>query len=185
MRTTRAGQSAFLLLDAIEILRRESVDYAVIGALALSVHGTVRASLDADALLITTPAQLTRLRTLFQQAGFGTELRRGGLDDPIPATLVLTDAHTNRVELLGGLRGVDPQVFSRAVDVPFAGDSFRVVGREDYIAMKCFAGGPQDIVDAQSALRNAVVPVDLDLLRQLTRRFGRDAADKLEQILAH
>src|ERR1700694_436498 len=131
MRTDRAGQSAFLLLDVIEILRRENIDYAVIGALALSVHGAVRASLDADALLFTTLGQLTKLRTLFEQAGFGAELRRGGLDDPIPATLILTDTHTNQVDLLGGLRGLDPQVFSRTVDVPFAGDSLRVVGRED------------------------------------------------------
>jgi predicted nucleotidyltransferase len=144
----------------------------------------VRASLDADALLFTTPGRLTRLRTLFERAGFGTELRQGGIDDPIPAALILTDAHTNRVELLGGLRGLDPEVFSRTVEVPFAGENLRVVGREDLIAMKCFAGGPQDILDAQSAFQSAEVPVDLDLLRRVTRRFGRDAADKLEQVLA-
>jgi hypothetical protein len=51
--------------------------------------------------------------------------------------------------------------------------------------MKCFTGSSQDILDAQSAFQNAEVPLDLDLLRRLTRRFGRDAADKLEQLLAH
>jgi hypothetical protein len=29
--------------------------------------------------------------------------------------------------------------------------------------MKCFAGGPQDIVDAHVALRSTQEPVDLDL----------------------
>ncbi len=52
--------------------------------------------------------------------------------------LIISDTHGNRVDLLGGLRGLDPQVFSRAVDVPFSGDTLRVVGREDFIAMKCF-----------------------------------------------
>jgi predicted nucleotidyltransferase len=99
--------------------------------------------------------------------------------------LVLTDAHTNQVELLGGLRGIDPQLLARTVEVTFAGEQLRFVGREDFIAMKCFTGSSQDILDAQSAFQNAEVPLDLDLLRRLTRRFGRDAADKLEQLLAH
>jgi hypothetical protein len=51
--------------------------------------------------------------------------------------------------------------------------------------MKCFAGGPQDIVDAQAALKGSQEAVDLDLLRRLTRRFGRAAADALEDLLAH
>lgn len=99
--------------------------------------------------------------------------------------LIIRDSHGNRVDLLGGLRGLDPQVFSRAVDVPFSGETLRVVGREDFIAMKCFAGGPQDIADAQIALKSAQTPVDHGLLRRVTRRFGRAAADVLEQMLAH
>jgi hypothetical protein len=50
--------------------------------------------------------------------------------------------------------------------------------------MKCFAGGPLDIADARSALKAAKEPIDLDLLRRLTRRFGRAAADAFEQVRA-
>jgi predicted nucleotidyltransferase len=98
--------------------------------------------------------------------------------------LVLSDAHGNRVKLLGGLRGIDPKVFSRAIAVPFQGINLRIVSREDFIAMKCFAGGPQDLADARAAFEGARGPVDLDLLRALTRRFGRDAADRLQALLA-
>ena len=184
MRTNHAGQSALLLLDAVEILQRENINYAVIGAFALSVHGVVRASSDADVLLFTTAEYLTTLRTLFDRAGFRTELRRGGLDDPIPSMLILSDGYSNHVDLLGGLRGMDPGALDRTVEVPFIGVNVCFVGREDFIAMKCFAGGPQDILDAQSAYRSAQGPVNLDLLRMLTRRFGRDAADNLEKVLA-
>jgi hypothetical protein len=145
----------------------------------------VRASTDVDALLSTTPVRLAKLRTLFDRAGFRTELRRGDADDPIPTMLILHDSYNNHVDLLGGLRGMDPALFSRTVDVPFMGVNLCIVGREDFIAMKCFAGRPQDILDAQSAFDSAQGPVDLDLLRAVTRRFGRDAADKLEQVLAH
>jgi len=184
VRTKQAGQSALLLLDAVEVLQREKIDYAVIGAFALSAHGVVRASTDVDVLLFAPPPHLTRLRTRFQRAGFGTELRRGETEDPIPALLILSDTHNNHIDLLGGLRGMDPAIFSRAVEVPFRGVKLRIVGREDFIAMKCFAGSPQDILDAQSAYHSAQCPVDLDLLRAVARRFGRDAADRLEQVLA-
>jgi hypothetical protein len=48
MRTTRSGESALLLLDAIDVLGAQKIEYAVVGALAASVHGVVRASMDAD-----------------------------------------------------------------------------------------------------------------------------------------
>jgi len=40
-RTTAPGQSALLLLDAVEVLTREGIRYAVIGAMAASLHGIV------------------------------------------------------------------------------------------------------------------------------------------------
>jgi hypothetical protein len=185
VRTQRAGQSALLLLDAVEILEREDINYGVIGAFALAVHGVVRASTDVDALLFTPPQRLRTLRTLFDRAGFRTELRHGDAEDPIASMLILSDGYSNRVDLLSGLRGADPGVFQRTVQVPFSGINLRIVGREDLIAMKCFAGGPQDILDARSVYRSAQGPVDLDLLRGLTRRFGRHAADTLEHLLAN
>ena len=185
MRTDRAGQSALLFLDVVDILQREKIDYAVIGAFALSVHGPIRGTTDVDALLFTTPQQMANLQAVSDQAGFTTVLRRGDADDPIPAMLVLSDGYGNRVELLGGLRGMDPALFSRTVEVPFLGANILIVGREDFIAMKCFAGGTQDVLDAQSAFRSALRPVDVDLLRTVTRRFGRDAADNLERVVAY
>lgn len=94
------------------------------------------------------------------------------------------DSFGNHVKLLGGLRNMDPECFSRSLEVKFRDATLRVVGREDFIAMKCFAGGPQDLVDARSAYQAAPGPLDLDLLRTTARRFGRAAADRLEEILA-
>jgi hypothetical protein len=183
MRTERAGQSALLFLDVAELLTRENVEYLIIGAFALSVHGLVRASSDVDALLHVSYSRLARISKVFEAAGFEVTIRRGDDEDPILNMLVLSDSYGNRVELLGGLRGLDPLSFSRAVEVPFYGVNLRVAGREDFIAMKCFAGSPQDLADARDAFEGAQGPVDVDLLRAVTRRFGRAAADRLEEIL--
>jgi predicted nucleotidyltransferase len=183
MRPTGVGQSALLLLDAIAVLQRELVDYAVIGAMAASVHGAVRASLDADAVISLGSTKLSDLEHMFETEGFQTELRRGGEDDPIPAVLQLSDRFKNRVDLLVGLRGLEPEAFSRTIEVELQGASMRVAGREDFIAMKAFAGSPQDISDARNAVIAAQASLDLVLVRRLAKRYGRAASDGLEKLL--
>ncbi len=183
MRTTRSGQSALLLLDAVGILRAEQVDYAIIGAFALPVLGVVRATIHVDALLFIKPGHLLRLAKPFKRAGFNTELRTAEADDPVLGMLVLGDKFGNQVELLGGLRNQDSSALSRTLEIKFRDETLRIVGREDFIAMKCFAGSAQDVLDARSAYETAPGPINLDLLRTLTRRFRREAADRLEEIL--
>jgi predicted nucleotidyltransferase len=183
VRATGPGQSLLLLLDVVALLDDQGIDYGVVGALAASVYGTVRATTDADALVSASPPKLAALEKMFRKAGFTAALHRGDPDDPIPALLAISDPFWNRVDLLGGLRGLDPEAFSRTLPIHFSGTTLRIIGREDFIAMKCFAGGPQDIADAQEAKRSADPPIDLDLLRRITRRFGRQAADVLEQLL--
>ena len=184
MRTNKGGQSALLLLDVVEILRREKVNYAVIGAFALTVLGVVRATTDVDALLFAGAGRLAKLAKQFKQAGFDTELRSAEADDPVSGMLILTDDFGNHVKLLGGLRNMDPGILSRTLEIQFRDVKLRIVGREDFIAMKCYAGGPQDLLDARSAYEAAPGPIDLDLLRTVTRRFGREAADRLQEVLA-
>lgn len=184
MRTRGPGESPLLLLDVAAILTEEKIDYAVIGAMAASVYGSIRATLDADALISVSIPKLGNLEKALKRAGFHTELRRGDPDDPIPALFVITDQYENRVDLLAGLRNLDPEAFSRSLTIPFLKTTIRVVSREDFIAMKCFAGGPQDIIDAREVIKVADKPLDIDLVRRITRRFGRDAADHLELLLS-
>jgi hypothetical protein len=101
MKTSQSGESALLLLDVVKLLMDQKAQYAVVGALAASVHGAVR----------------------------------GDAEDPIPALLRLRDLHDNRVDLLIGLRGMEPKAFSRVIEVPFQGEVLRFIGREDFIAI--------------------------------------------------
>jgi hypothetical protein len=183
MRAQRPGESALLLLDAIDTMAELGVPYAVVGAMAASVHGVVRASLDADAVLAIPVDELHSLERVLRGRGLTAELRLGDSDDPIGAVLSVTDRHDNRVDLLVGLRGLDPAAFSRTVEVPFHGTPLRVIGLEDFIAMKLFAHGPQDIEDARAALSATGGAIDLGLLKILATRFGRDTGEALERLL--
>jgi predicted nucleotidyltransferase len=183
MRTSASGESALLLLDVVQVLGKEQIDYAVVGAMAASVYGVIRASRDADALLSISVPALAGLERTFRAAGFHTELRRGDLNDPIGAVLTLQDGFANQVDLLVGIRGFDPQAFSRSIEVSLYGEPLKFVSLEDFIAMKVFASGPQDIADAKSAIESALEPVDLTLVRKLAERYGSDTVHSLESLL--
>lgn len=184
MRATGPGESALLLLDAIDVLTAEGVDYAVVGAMAGSVHGIVRASFDADAVWSLPIQQAPELERKLKAAGFQTTLRRGDLDDPIGALLSLSDAFENRVDLLIGLRGLEPTAFSRAIELTFEKAALKVIGLEDFIAMKVCAGGPQDLADARAAINTGSRALDLALLRRLGIKYGGATAGALEKLLA-
>ncbi len=183
MRASAPGQSALLMMDVAARLRSEGIPYVVIGAMAAAVHGSVRASLDADALVSVTIADAKSLQGWFSTEGLTTELRIGDADDPIPALLAISDGFGNRVDLLIGLRGLDPAAFSRARNVTFFGESLCVVGREDFIAMKIFAGGPQDLADARQVMDIDRDALDLDLLQRLAARFGPETSSNLAKLL--
>jgi len=183
MRTDAPGESALLMLDVAAALANSGIDYAIVGAMAAAVHGVVRASLDADAVVSLQVREAVALKHTFDVAGLATDLRIGDPDDPIPALLAITDSYGNRVDLLIGLRGLEPGAFARVQHIAFLGESLRIIGREDFIAMKAFAGGPQDVADARLAIAFDRESLDLDLLRRLAERFGRDAAKTLDELL--
>jgi hypothetical protein len=70
---------------------------------------------------------------------------------------------------------MDAAVFTRAIEVAFGGEVIKVVGREDFIAMKLFAGGPQDLLDAKQAIEFAAAGVDVPFIGRLVQAYGSDA----------
>jgi hypothetical protein len=100
MRTARAGESALLLLDAVGVLVANKIEYAVVGAIAASIHGAVRASMDADVVLSLAVQQAKELEQTFKTGKFSTELSCGDVGDPIPALLKLRDGFGNRVDFM-------------------------------------------------------------------------------------
>lgn len=183
MRPTGDGQSALLLFDVVEVLDQEKIGYAVIGAMAASVHGVVRASVDAGLVISLARQDFASLESKFKAIGLSASLREGDFEDPIPALLELMDGFDNRVDLLAGIRGLEPAAFGRVIEVTFQGAVLKVLGREDFIATKLFAGGPQDLIDAQNTIEVANGKLDMVLLRRVTQRFGPDALRALEMIL--
>jgi len=185
MRTKGPGQSVLLLLDVIHILDKLHIPYAVVGAFAASFHGVVRASVDADALISLQPgpANVKVLVSGLIKAGLKGAYRKGDSDDPIGAVINIEDHFKNRVDLLMNIRGVREDAFSRTIEAEFMNARIRLIGIEDFIAMKIFAGSPKDLEDVAGALKISYGRIRMPLLRELVQRYGKNALDKLESLL--
>lgn len=185
MRAKGPGQSTLLLLDVITVLNKLHVSYAIIGAFAASFYGVVRASMDADAA-VSFPhghADVARLLDELRQTGLTVTYRKGDAHDPIGAVINAEDRFNNRVDLLMDIRGMTTALFSRAIDAKFMKTRIRVIGIEDFIATKIFAGSPKDLQDVAGVLKVSSDRIDLPLLKTLVKNQGSDAVRKLESLL--
>jgi predicted nucleotidyltransferase len=184
MRTTSQGQSALLLLDIIDILNDRGISYAIIGAFAASFYGMVRASLDADAVIsIHASGDAVKFCEYLRVKGFIVEHRKGDFNDPIAAVINIQDHFHNRVDLLIGIQGMAQELFVRVQEVQFMGSSIKIVGLEDFIALKVFAGSSKDIQDIIGVLNVSGQKIDLILLEQLTGHYGANCVQTLQTLL--
>jgi len=185
MRAKAAGQSILLLLDVIEVLNRQNIPYAVIGALAVSYYGTIRASVDADAVisLLGQGAALDRLKTALGGEGLNVIFRPGDAEDPLLGMLLVEDVFGNRVDLVLGIRGMDPGVYQRSNSTRFQGETMNIAGVEDLLAMKVFAGSAKDLDDVRGILQVSAELIDRKLLQRLASAFGRQAQKRLKGLL--
>ena len=72
---------------------------------------------------------------------------------------------------------------SRAVSANLLEKDVRIIGAEDLIAMKLFAGGGQDLEDVRNVLDVSGDKLDIPLLKKLTRRYGVEEARALASLL--
>lgn len=183
MRVSGPSQSPLLLLDVIDVLNEFRVPYLIVGAVAAAYHGVVRASRDADAVISLPSAEIPTLADNIRRLGLQVHVSKGHSDDPIRQVLTLEDAYANRVDLLWGVRGMEKGVIERGRTTSFLGSKVKIIGPEDFIAMKLHAGGPKDLGDVQGVLEVSGKTLDLPLLKKMTRRYGAQEARTLATLL--
>lgn len=185
MKPAGPGQSALLLSEVVSELDNLGLRYAVIGALAASFHGVVRSSLDADAVVsgAAEPGLVEKLISRLRERGWSVEHRPGAFDDPIDSVIAVTDGFENRVDLLTGIRGMSSDFISRTVKAALLGVKLKMIGAEDFIAMKVFAGGPRDLEDARGVMEVSGGSIDYSLLKRLAAKYGPRTMSRLNDLL--
>ncbi len=182
MRANASGQSSLLLLDIIDILQKLEIPYAVIGAMAASFHGIVRASMDADAV-ISLQTGHKNLNEELKKTGLTVHIQKADFDDPVQGVIQINDLHHNKVDLLTGIRGMTKDVFSRNIKTTLHDAPMEIIGLEDFIAMKIYAGSPKDLADAKNALKVSKEKINHSLLQKLAQNYGKQERKTLDSLL--
>lgn len=165
-------------------IAEEGARSAVIGAVALAVHGYVRAT-DLDLATELDPMMLRALATRAKGQGWSVALELPDRDDPLGGVLTITGDDFDAVQVVNFHNPFaatkNPAREALIAATPLSGFELAVVGVEDLVLLKLYAGGLSSWVDIRELL--AVHPeLDLASLRARAARYG--LVGELERVLA-
>lgn len=137
--------------DLIAELIDAEVEFVVVGAHALAVHGHVRATGDLDILVRPTAANALKvIAALFR---FGAPLSAHGVqqrDFETPGMVYQIGLPPNRIDLLTELSGVDfEEALHDSVTAPLGEHSVRFIGIRAQLKNKKASGRTKDLADAE------------------------------------
>lgn len=140
-----------------EILEGLGVRTALIGAVALAVHGYVRGTQDLDlATNVDLWRDLRRARDELARRGFIVELREPDAEDPLGGVLDVHAPGAVTIQIVNyfnpwhGMAPAGKEAVETAKLVPELG--LRVVDLPHLVALKLYAGGPQQWGDVYELL---------------------------------
>lgn len=141
--------------DMLNALSAAGVEFLVVGAHALAVHGRPRATGDLDIWVRSTPDNARRVYAAL--ADFGAPL--AGI---VPNDFSTTDVvyqiglPPSRIDVLTSLTGLTfAEAWPRRAEVTLAGVRVALLGREDLITNKRATGRPQDLADVAALEQTA------------------------------
>ena len=140
------------IVEVSALLDRHGIPHAVIGAVALSVHGVVRASADTDVLVTDRRCLDVTIWEGFAASGVRVDARRGDADDPLAGVVRLTPSAGTRVDIVVGRSRWQEDLLARSQRVLLMGAPLPVALPVDLVLLKLYAGGPQDAWDVDQLL---------------------------------
>jgi len=168
------------LLEAASRQLTTPIRSALIGGLAVSAWGVVRATQDIDFLADSDPSPLgnTKLRTdlkkFIEQQRCHAEWRVGEPDDPIPLLLRIKLPRPNvglGADILWVHKLWQREALVRTISVSVSRLRVRVLHPEDLILLKLEAGGPQDLLDVKELLSSPPPELSVRRLKEAASRL--------------
>ncbi|GMU69199.1 MAG: hypothetical protein AMXMBFR37_15310 [Steroidobacteraceae bacterium] len=133
--------------EMLQCLSEERVEYLLVGAYALAVHGFPRATKDIDVFVGATADNARRLMRAL--AKFGAPLSEVSEADFSSEGLIFQIGNSpRRIDIITRIDGVGfQQAYANRKMVSIEGMEIPAISVEDLIANKRASGRPQDIAD--------------------------------------
>lgn len=167
------------LLAAAALDLNTQLRFALLGGLAVSTWGVMRATQDIDFLADSDPSPIqnlalrNKLAKFIERQNSRADWRAGDYDDPIPLLLKIELPATLGsvgADILWAHKRWQREALQRAIDVELDGTKIPVLHPEDLILMKLDAGGPQDLLDVEQLLTVGQPQLNLERLKKSARR---------------
>lgn len=138
-------------VDMLRALLGAGVEFLIVGAHALAVHGVPRATLDLDIWVKSSPDNALRVIEALQ--AFGAPLGSHGIvatDFETPGTVYQLGLPPGRIDLLTSISGVEfDEAWPDRVEAKIGGLRVPFIGVKAQLANKRASGRDKDLVDAK------------------------------------
>ena len=133
--------------EFLELLNSRGVDYVIVGAHSLALHGRPRYTGYLDVLVRSTLENARLLVDILNEFGFAGS----GFQEPDflkPEQLIQLGCAPTRIDLLTSISGVSyEEAFGSKVSAELDGIPVFVLGKDALVRNKCAVGRPQDLAD--------------------------------------
>jgi hypothetical protein len=163
-------------LDVLTALRTDGriSGFTLIGGLAVSAWSPPRATMDVDFLVLVESGNLNHLVKALNDAGMNSELRCGGVDDPVPYLI-----RADYLDIIVATKKYEAETIEQSIALNIAGREIPVASPEYLIILKLKAGGPRDLLDIQELLTSNLV--DRVKLEELAARYRVELSSALSE----
>lgn len=162
------------LLAVVRLLQRHRVRYALIGAVALSVWGRPRTTLDLDFLIQVDEAGLENIQAWAAASGIKADERWLRWNPMLRGAQLRLHRERTAIDLLRPRDAHDRQALRRRKRVKLSRMALWLIAPEDLILQKLKVGRPRDFEDSVTILERLRGKLDRAYLKRWARRLGID-----------
>ena len=136
--------------DMLRILSEEKVDFLLVGAYALAVHGYLRATMDIDLWVMPSPRNAEAVLKALSR--FGAPLHEVTQSDfESEGTVFQIGIAPRRIDILTSVTGLEfAEVYARSILVNVDGIDVHVPTLDAMIANKTSTGRTRDLADVEA-----------------------------------
>jgi len=135
-----------------ELEAQKKINYCLIGGVAVSSWGAIRATADLDFwVVLLQNLSIEDVAKKIDKISSVCEIKKGDIDDPVPA-LIDSVIDGVSVQFILAVREWEKDFIQSAVHIDLENATVNILGLEELIVLKIWAGGPQDLYDAKRLL---------------------------------
>lgn len=138
-------------VDMVDCLNKQGVEFVIVGAYAVTFHGSPRLTEDIDFLVRPTTENTRRLKSALRDFGSPVKIKDERLN---PHTVIQIGVKPVRIDIIASITGVKTDaIWEKRIAGRFGGREVFYVSYELLLKNKIAVGRSKDLLDAENLKR--------------------------------